>query len=82
MAQAAFRHSHEKKTPIDDRVKATTEQDREWVERHVSLFGDQWSTEPLEEEEFVHDILKIMHDDKIKGRLGVPPFWILTSTNS
>ncbi|CEG83399.1 Putative Aminopeptidase P [Rhizopus microsporus] len=82
MAQAAFRHSHEKKTPIDGRVKARTEQDREWIERHVSLFGDQWSAEPLEEEELVHDILKIMHDDKIKGRLGVPPFWMLTSTNS
>ncbi|KAI9480451.1 MAG: hypothetical protein EXX96DRAFT_600322 [Benjaminiella poitrasii] len=89
MAQAAFSHSHGRQQQIEDAdIKERTERDRLWMIEHVSDFGEQWDfldqeelddDEEVDEEEGVHDILKLIHDDEVKGRLGIPPFWMLTS---
>ncbi|KAI8997671.1 alginate lyase-domain-containing protein [Pilobolus umbonatus] len=83
MAQAAFTHSHFSNTPIDVSVKERTAADKEWMENNVSVFGDQWDLlgeeKDFDDSELQHDILKLMHDDEVKGRLGIPSFWMLTS---
>ncbi|KAL0142581.1 hypothetical protein V8B55DRAFT_1357266 [Mucor lusitanicus] len=92
MAQEAFSHSHYNKMEIDPRVKDRTEADRIWMVQHVSDFGERWDLLGQEQEDFnvdvedmlqqQQDIAKLMHDDAVKGRLGIPPFWMLTSTSS
>jgi hypothetical protein len=86
MAQAAFSHSHYAKTKIDAEVEKRTEEDRLWLVRHLSDFGERWDLldkeqgeSGLQQEDIIHDIAKLMHDDEIKGRLGIPSFWMLTS---
>jgi hypothetical protein len=84
VAQAAFKHSHYESdnTNILESEKQSIEADRDWLQRHINDFGEQWDIieqEDLDESDMEHDILKLMKDDELKGRLGIPPFWMLTS---
>lgn len=86
MAQAAFSHSHYANTKIDETVKDRTEADRLWMVKHVSDFGERWDLLGQEEDfgnvdSLQYDIAKLMHDDEVKGRLGIPPFWMLSSAS-
>lgn len=84
MAQAAFTHSHHADTKIDESSRVTTEADRLWMLQHLTDFGERWDLLGQEEDmdglNLQEDIAKLMHDDKVKGRLGIPPFWMLSST--
>ncbi|KAI9268721.1 hypothetical protein BY458DRAFT_436900 [Sporodiniella umbellata] len=80
MALSAFHHSDESKTPRNEQVKSRIESDQQWLENHVKDFGHLWEEENTESSP-EQDILRLMHDDKIKGRLGIPPFWMLASTS-
>ncbi|KAG0992060.1 hypothetical protein G6F28_007999 [Rhizopus arrhizus] len=78
MALATFRHP----TQIQDpQILARVEQDRAWLEEHVADFGPLWTVDE-EDEAQEHDLLKLIQDDQIKGRLGIPPFWMLSSTTT
>lgn len=83
MAHAAFTHSHHANTKINDDMKATTEVDRLWLSQHLSDFGERWDLLGHEEDidglDLKTDIAKLMYDDEVKGRLGIPPFWMLSS---
>jgi hypothetical protein len=84
MTQAAFSHSHYANAPIDDSVKESTEADRLWMVQHLSDFGERWDLlgqeEDLDGSDIQQDIAKLMHDDEVKGRLGIPAFWMLSSS--
>ncbi|KAI7902914.1 alginate lyase-domain-containing protein [Cokeromyces recurvatus] len=87
MAHAAFTHSYYDGKLIENvEIRERTEKDRLWMFQHVTDFGERWDFSDQEEEEEedndnkdAHDILKLIQDDKVKGRLGIPPFWMLTS---
>ncbi|KAI8064281.1 alginate lyase-domain-containing protein [Gilbertella persicaria] len=81
MAQAAFSHSHHANTPVDPAVKERTEADRIWMTKHLTDFGERWDLLGQEPGllDIQQDIAKLMYDDEIKGRLGIPPFWMLSS---
>ncbi|KAI8973188.1 alginate lyase-domain-containing protein [Mycotypha africana] len=84
MAQEAFSYSHYANTPVDSSVRARTEANRLWMVEHMTDFGERWDSNGGEELDFnmfdiEQDIAKLMYDDEAKGRLGIPPFWMLTS---
>ncbi|KAG2196801.1 hypothetical protein INT47_002728 [Mucor saturninus] len=84
MAQAAFSHSHYAQVPIDERVQKSTEKDRLWMVQHLNDFGERWDLlgqeQDMEGADIQQDIAKLMHDDELKGRLGIPAFWMLSSS--
>lgn len=82
MAQAAFSHSHYANTTVDEHVKRVTEADRLWMVKHLSDFGERWDLfeQHFEPTDIDQDIAKLMYDDEVKGRLGIPPFWMLSSS--
>ncbi|KAL0080645.1 alginate lyase-domain-containing protein [Phycomyces blakesleeanus] len=82
MAQAAFGFSARINGPQQHIEKS---EDWRWLERYVSTFGTQWAEEVPEmtlnstdDQSIVHHIMALISEDQHKGRLGVPPFWMLS----
>ncbi|KAI9025994.1 alginate lyase-domain-containing protein [Phycomyces nitens] len=82
MAQAAFGFSARINKPQQSIEK---NEDWRWLERYVSTFGTQWTEEvpdaalnSTDDQSIVHHIMALISEDQHKGRLGVPPFWMLS----
>ncbi|KAL0076918.1 hypothetical protein J3Q64DRAFT_1811276 [Phycomyces blakesleeanus] len=75
MAESAFGNSFASgKLILTEKQK----EDQNWIKNHVRAFGARYLTD-VDPQGILEDMVR---EDELKGRMGIPPFWMLATLSS
>ncbi|KAI9027215.1 hypothetical protein CLU79DRAFT_697848 [Phycomyces nitens] len=74
MAESAFGNSYVEKEVLSEKQK----EDQDWIKKHVGVFGTRY----LIDEDPQGILEDMVREDELKGRMGIPPFWMLATLSS